>query len=690
VTPATQRRLAWASLGVAVVLSLIAAVFFVRSLDQQLPPGTFGFRGFTFLFVVAFGGVGVLIATRLPKHPIGWLFLSCAVLAGAQELAQDYALYAVKRGGSELGEVAAWIPAWIWVPATATGILALFLFPDGHLVSRRWRWAFWFGIAGIVVGSLGLALQPGPLQNFATIDNPFGIGGSEVRSVAGLALIPYAIASFLAAASLVVRYRRSRGEVRQQLKWVLAPAVFMALTLFTSPFFFNATSGWANALSAAMVIVAFFSWPVAIGIGILRYRALDIDVVIKKTVVFTMVAGAVTAFYVIVVLALPTAVLGIGSSIHPDAVMIGVLIGLLLLPIRNRARRFADRIVYGERATPYEVLEEFSGRMSEVYATEDVLPRMARILGEAVGAERAHVWLRLGGELRPAGTWPADATMPPPVRLVDCEAPPMTGDLAVPVRHQGEHLGTLEVEMPDNDPMNPERERLVHGLAAQAGLVLRNARLIEELRASRQRLVAAQDHERRKIERNIHDGAQQQLVALAVKLRLAEQVAERDGVKTKELLTQLQADTHAALEDLRDLARGIYPPLLADKGLGPALEAQARKTGLPVTVSAEAIGRYPQEVEAAVYFSCLEAMQNVTKYAQASHVRIELTHGAGNLAFRVTDDGHGFDPSRTSYGTGLQGMADRLAALGGELEVRSEPGGGTTVAGRLPVEGTVQ
>ncbi len=234
--------------------------------------------------------------------------------------------------------------------------------------------------------------------------------------------------------------------------------------------------------------------------------------------------------------------------------------------------------------------------------------------------------------------------------------------------------------------MNPSKERLIQDLAGQAGLVLRNAALIEDLRASRQRLVSAQDAERRRIERNIHDGAQQQLVALAVKLRLADALVGKDEERAHALLGELHDETSQALEDLRDLARGIYPPLLADKGLAVALEGQARKSAVPVTVASDGIGRYPQAVESAVYFSCLEALQNIAKYADASSATIRLERSNGSLTFDVTDDGVGFDPGAAGRGTGLQGIADRLAALGGTVEIRSAPGEGTTVSGRLPVD----
>jgi signal transduction histidine kinase len=214
--------------------------------------------------------------------------------------------------------------------------------------------------------------------------------------------------------------------------------------------------------------------------------------------------------------------------------------------------------------------------------------------------------------------------------------------------------------------------------------VLRNVRLIEELRESRRRIVAVQDERARKLERNIHDGAQQQLVALSVKLRLAEQLADRDTAKTKEMLAQLQGEATDALENLRDLARGIYPPLLANAGLGAAIEAQARKSPVPVDFGVDGIGRYPQELEAAVYFCVLEAMQNIAKYSGANLARIRLVETNGDLTFTVVDDGVGFDPSR-ARGSGLPNMRDRMEALGGHVEIQSSVGSGTRVAGLVPV-----
>jgi len=239
--------------------------------------------------------------------------------------------------------------------------------------------------------------------------------------------------------------------------------------------------------------------------------------------------------------------------------------------------------------------------------------------------------------------------------------------------------------MPKDEPLRPAGQQLVADVASQAGLVLANAGLIEDLRASRQRLVTAQDEERRRLERNIHDGAQQDLVALAIKAQLADATVDEDPAQAKQILGELKADATGALENLRDLARGIYPPLLADLGLAAALGAQASKSPVPATVEADGIGRFPQDTEAAVYFCCLEALQNTAKYAHATQARICLQIQSGTLHFTVSDNGAGYDTNHTPLGSGQRNMADRLAAVGGRFEVRSALSLGTTITGHLPV-----
>ena len=337
------------------------------------------------------------------------------------------------------------------------------------------------------------------------------------------------------------------------------------------------------------------------------------------------------------------------------------------------------------------MLAEFSERVRETYADDDVLQDMARVVGEGIGAEHTEVWVRIESQLRIGAFWPTGASREWGALPADGTMPPIPGaDAAFPIEHNGELLGAISVAAPPNDPLDQARTRLVGDLAAQAGLVLRNFRLgaelrarLEDLQAAQKRLVAAQDQERRRIERNIHDGAQQQLVALTVKAGLTRRLLERDPARATEMLTQIEEETRRALDDLRSLARGIYPPLLADQGLLAALEAHGRRAPLPVRVDGDGVMRYPSEVETAVYFSCLEALQNVAKYAEASGADVRLAWSDGFLTFEITDDGRGFDHGKTTLGTGLQGISDRLAAVGGTVDVRSAPGAGTTVAGSI-------
>ena len=310
---------------------------------------------------------------------------------------------------------------------------------------------------------------------------------------------------------------------------------------------------------------------------------------------------------------------------------------------------------------------------------------MAHIVAAGTGAEHVVVWLRVGGEFRP-GASSAGSPLPPCLP-VDGQALPTLpdSDLNVPIVHQSELLGAIAITMPKDEPLRPAGAQLVADVASQAGLVLANTGLIEDLRASRQRLVTTQDEARRRLERNIHDGAQQDLVVLGIKLNLAEITVAEDPAQAGQVFGELKADATGALENLRDLARGIYPPLLADLGLAAALSAQASKSALPVAVEAGGIGRLGQDTEAAVYFCCLEALQNTAKYAHASSAQICLQAQNGSLRFTVSDDGTGYDTRQTPMGSGQRNMADRLAALGGRLEVRSAPSQGTTIIAHLPL-----
>jgi len=676
-------RWPWVALGMffsLAITGMIGVAVNGESLAEQIP---------NVIAFTLFGIVGALLLSRLPGNRVGGLLLFGAAVTAGSFAAGELMTYLVRGGNTDGPAVVAMglVSSLGWLVGIFPVILFLpLLFPDGHLPSRRWLPFAWLCAAVLVF--LGVLLLFGQdtlagSSEDAVIANPFfmpGLAGLEIPDVVfAVSLIGLLLGSVV---SLVLRFRRSTGIERQQIKWVALAIAFLASSFILSTI--ASAIGLNEELIDSIVSgIAFITLPVAVAVAVLQYHLYDLDVVVKKA----LVAGAL----VLLVIAAYAAVVGLlgvitsGNESSGSVFIVALLLGLAFRPVTRFARRIADRVVYGRRATPYEVLTEFSERVGESYATEDVLGRMAQILGQATGAGSARVWLRLGPELRPAASWPTDAK-PVAAAFVASEAlPTIEGETVVEVRDRGELLGALSVAMPPSDPMNPSKERLVRDLASQAGLVLRNVRLVEELRGSQRRLVRAQDQERRRLERNIHAGAQQQLVALSVKTRLARDLTARDPARAAEMLTQIDTEIQSAVDDLRDLARGIYPPLLIDEGLGAALDAQARRSPVPTTVRADGLRRYAPEVEAAVYFSCLEALQNVAKYAEASSATVILAQSNGHLTFEVMDDGRGFDPTAERTGTGLQGIADRLGALHGEVTIRSEPGAGTRVRGRIEV-----
>jgi signal transduction histidine kinase len=437
--------------------------------------------------------------------------------------------------------------------------------------------------------------------------------------------------------------------------------------------------------------LVFLAIPVAMAIAILRRRLFDIDVIISRALLVTLLSAGVTAVYAAIVFGIGTFV---GHRSDPLlTIAAAVAVALVFQPLRQRATRLANRLVYGERATPYQVLSDFAAGMAGQLDLGDALDRMVSLLGGAAGASRVEAWIRVGAELRPGAVWPAGSAPSAAVKLNGARALPILDPearAAVPVRHGDDLLGAICLSKPREEALTSTEDSLLQHLASQASLVMRNAQLtaelratIDELLASRRRLVEAQDAERRRIERNLHDGAQQQLIALAIQLGLLAESAD-DPELIRQAIPDLKAQLSAALDDLRALARGIYPPLLAEQGLVMALRAQAARSPVPVALEADRVGRYPQDAESTVYFCTLEALQNVAKHAKASAATISLSGSGDTLEFSVSDDGAGFPAAAARHGSGLQGMSDRLAAHGGTLAISSRPGQGTTITGRLP------
>ena len=371
------------------------------------------------------------------------------------------------------------------------------------------------------------------------------------------------------------------------------------------------------------------------------------------------------------------------------------------------------------------VRSSFASQLNRGVPMDELLLQMVEALRDGFKLDAAEVWLCEAGALRLAAAEPTTARSPIPItpaeETIATNARVSSAAWAKvwlpalldrrngttlrvgPVSHSGQLFGLVVAERArKGDSLAAEVDETLQEVARELGVALNKARLDSslqdslerlrrqavELQASRGRLVAAADAERRRIERNLHDGAQQHLVALAVKVRLLEQLAERDPERARSLMTQLQDDVRSAIEELRSLAHGIYPPLLSSAGLGVAMSAACRRAPIPASLEADGVGRYAPEIEAAVYFCCLEALQNVAKYAgAAASARVRIWEDAGGLLFEICDDGAGFEPDRNAEGAGLTNMRDRIGAVGGTLRVESD-GGGTRIRGVVPLSGT--
>jgi signal transduction histidine kinase len=646
--------------------------------------------------LLAFAVVGWFVARHRPRNPIGWLFLVEALAFSAAVATSNYARYAASTGSHPAA--AAWL-AWLGaIPGELFFILALVLlvFPDGQVPSPRWRAVAWVIIADEVV-TVAIAMLSGAALRGqgSTVKSPVnlipaGVGYSILQFLQTV-MIPV---SLVAAAGCVSRYRRSSAEVRHQIKWVAFAGLLTAASMLVFGVAVN------NPLIGFVVLGPLV--PIATGIAITKYRLYDIDIVLRRTIVYAVMAAFITAVYVAIVVgigALSSGTLA-PSGAQPSlalSVVATAVVALAFQPVRDRLQRIASRLVYGHRATPYQALSEFAGRMGESYAHDEVLPRMARILAEGTGADRAEVWLTAGSSLRSGACWPSQAHTDEPVPFPTDGLPAIAGTTRVLlVQHDGEILGALSVSKRAGEALTPTEDRLLSDLAAQAGLILRNVGLTEELiarvaelHASRLRIVGAQDSERRRIQRDLRDGTQQQLLDIATKLAVAESIAGQDELQEREVIGQLRAETRKAMETLRELAHGINPPVLAQSGLAAAIGSLASRSVPPAQLLVSGVGRYPEEVETAVYLCCAEALQSAARQAPDSAVRLRIAELDGALAFSAECDGTGLDNFAGVGGSGLQNMTDRIAALGGTLEIETWPSGtGATITGRIGLAAT--
>ncbi len=663
----------------------------------DVPVGDMLLTVMTMMFPV----IGVLVARRHPRNAVGWVMLAVGIVASLP--LSVYADYGAAAHRSPLpGDgVAAALASASWAPLLGLmGTYLILLFPDGHLPSRSWRLVGWLAGFSIAYIYLAVTFTPGKIvQSGKTIENPLGLplleSHGQVLLLPSLVLFPVSLV--LCAVGLVVRFRRATGKERRQLKWLASAGAVVALC-YAVAMAGNAVGkgNWDAAdplwlrIIEDITLLSFALIPVAIGLAILKHGLYDIDLVINRALVFALLAGFITVVYVAIVVGVGRLA---GRGERPDIVLSIVattVVAVAFQPVRERVRRFANRLVYGRRATPYEVLSDFAGRVGGAYDAADLLPVMARTVAEGLAASRVEVWLASGSHLVREAVWPSDgtsdATAPPQGDTVSVEA--ITGDRVIAVRHQGELLGALAVTKPPGESMRPAEMTLLDDVAAQAGLVLRNVRLVEDLRSSRERLMTSQDDERRDLERRLHDGAERRLHTVASLMLEARSQLGRDRLDSVTTLDQLTSQLQAATEELGELARGIHPAMLTELGLGPAVRALADRSPLPVGVDVRGDAGMSRNIEATLYYVASEALTNVTKYAHATSVSIALRTNEAHTSLEISDDGiGGVDETR---GSGVRGLRDRVAAVDGTLEIFSPPGGGTRLACDIPLSGTTR
>ncbi len=668
-------------------LLVVATVVYVVSVAVVLVQS----RSFEIASLISFGTyllIGGLIVVRrgntlglmLVAYGSIWSMVTAAMVT-AETL--DEAGRVGAAGWVSLGAMVVTIPTFWLIAAT------WLIFPDGrtHTTTDR-RLLRGTGALAILMTVVSVFATPQVLPESKEYPHPFVDDqlAQTLFVVIQVFIVGYFLFGYFAAGKLILKGRRGEPIERQQVGWI-AVALIANVTILIANASFKPL-GTDDRAFLLIDSVAVTLIPLAVGVAIMRYRLYEIDRIISRSVTYGALAIFIGGVYVAIVVGLGELVggdTGFGLSIAAT-----VLVAIAFQPVRQWVDRWANRLVYGERATPHEILVQFSHRSSEL-SDEELMERVPQLVVDGTGATRASLWVRSGDGFRTASTWPthADARFLDGVdEFVDPEA-----DRSLPVFHDGELFGGLSLTKEDGESVAPAEAALLADLAAGLGLALRNTRLtvqlrrqVAELEASRERVLAAADAARRELENTLDSGPQQQLVALKVKLGPTRKRAEQLGaMKTAALLTQLEAQAGDAIAAIREFAGGIYPPLLEAEGLAVAIAQQARNAALPVSVRGDGITRYPREVESAVYFTVLEALQNVMKYANASSVIITLTPTNDTLTFEVTDDGDGFDTASIIPGAGLKGIADRLDTVGGIVSIESSPGAGTTVTGSVPI-----
>jgi signal transduction histidine kinase len=684
-----RRGLSVATSAVVVVAGLATAVSVVRRGPGG--PVDLWFVLATLLVGAAFTLVAALLVVVRPRNPLGPLLMLSGVVLIAQMALREVTYDGLVSGHPEAWErVLGWTSAWLDVLGLPLPlVLVLLLFPDGALPSRRWRPAV---IVTVLVAAVRLALlvvAPGPVvlgSHDVSVrwSGLIDISGSAYDALDTATGALGAVLLLVAAVSLLVRYRAGDADIRQRLKPLGLSSLVMVLGLLVQLLPGLDTAG------VVVFVLGGVSVPVALAVGALRYRVWDLDPLLVRAIEYAGLAVVIATVYVAVV---EVVALAIGGDVREETLLPAVLataaVAALFAPARSRFERAARRLVLGERASPYETLVALPQRLVDAPAVDEVLPATAETLARGLAAESAGVSVALdGGE-----TWTAWFPAAP---SADGARDSLT------VRHLGVPVGELYVVPRPDRPLTQADRRLMSDLAAQAGpalhavalhaeLTRRLDQLTEqsaELTRSRRRLAVAQSEERRRLQQDLHDGAQQRLVAVAVQLGAVGSLLGRDPSAAQVELDRADGLLRESLDEIRELSRGLHPAMLEARGLTEALRSRATLSRQRVVVEAGSMDgvRLDPAIEAAAYFACLEALQNAAKHAPDSAVRVDLRLTDTVLSWSVSDDGPGFASTPGASNGGLAGMRERVNALGGELEVTTSPAG-TVVLGRLPRSG---
>lgn len=679
-------RLAWAIASAAIVSAVLGFVleiyFAVASGDSSRLISHVAFNPFV---TAAYALVGVPVAARHTKNPIGWIFLAVSAIFALNILGSAYGdiLAAMENSGVlPSSGFAEWMDIWFWLPAIILPTVYVFLlFPDGRLLSPRWRIVSWSAALGLVLTSLALALHPGPLESWATGPNPYGVAGAEellegLLNIGGTLL---GVGFIGGVAAFFLRYRRSQGIERKQMKW-LAYALVLLIAGFIAQgitWYLWPDNALVTELGIALSNLTLLGIAAAASVAILRYRLYDIDLVINRTLVYALLTGIIVLIYGLVL-----GGLGVLFQTQSNTILslfATILIAILFQPLRNSLQRAVNRVFYGQRDDPLGALSQLGRRLESAMAPGVVLPTLVETIAHTLRLPYVAILIRTGDGYQLA----AQAG----VKAED--------SITFPLVYQGETIGQL-IASPraPGEAFNHQDLPLLENIALQAGPAVHAVQLTAELQRSRLRLVSTREEERRRLRRDLHDGLGATLAALHLETGVLRRSIREDPDKAEALAEEFKTEIRAAIDDIRRLVYELRPPMLDQLGLVAAVRAHAaqynrssgNETKLQIEIHApEELPPLPAAVEVAAYRVFQEALTNVVHHSHARRCQVRISMGDA-LILEVEDDGVGFPSKhRIPTGLGLLSMHERAQELGGSCVIEPSPGKGTRVVATLPL-----